>query len=97
MKNLKRIKDIHDITAENARYIIRRVCHEFGMKVPTDAEIELDGCTTWTIETSSMYEWVRIEISAEVRGVLYRFGVDVTQAINGRATLCCNPDRTIVL
>lgn len=90
MKNMKRIKDITNLTAEEARYVIRRICMELSDHVPTDAEIGLDGFHAEKAE--SYFDWYTMHISAVVCGKLCEFTIDLLNPHHGRNTLCCNPN-----
>lgn len=90
IKNMRRMKDIRDISAANARYIIRRIFAAYGEQKPNDSEINLDGCSVMDYPHGGMCEWVRVSITAEVRGTLYRFGIDLAQAPCSNSTMCCN-------
>lgn len=91
---MRRFKDIHDVTSANAVYIIKRICEAYGMPKPKDGEIELDSCyvTDYPHNEHDLTPvlWVRVSITAAVKGTWYKFGIDLAQSVCTNNTLCAN-------
>lgn len=89
---LRRLTDLYEITSAEARYIVKVICKEYGM-FPTDGEIDLDSAYTQDYPDdmhASTTRWVHVTISAQVRGVWYRFGIDLAQSRHSNNTMCAN-------
>ena len=89
---LRRLKDLYEISSADARYLVKTICRENGM-YPEDGEIELDSCYVSDIPSDQHLtptKWVRVKISAKVRGEWYQFGIELAQSIYFNNTMCAN-------
>lgn len=88
-----KVGDIYDLTAAEARQVVRACCINSGKYDLYEGEIvtaiELDGMTATRCETPEDVEWSDVEISAHFAGRWHRVKASLCNETYGDYTLLC--------